>query len=642
MRRIALGMFVAASCTLPGLAWAQAPSRELLLFMTVPTVVTPTLRPQPITRAPSTITVITAEEIRLSGATTIADLLRSVPGLDVMRVSASDINVAGRGLNERGANRIQVFVDGRPVLEDFFNFVFWEQLPVSLEEIDRIEVVTGPASALFGTNAFSGVVQIITKSPDALRGTHLVGRAGTAGADAGTLIHADTAGPVGYKLVLEYDRVNHFPNPLVGRTDDQKGREDTRGAGLVELRPRRDILVSIAGGADRFDRDIDSGIGSSVQPGLGRFFARGTTGFGKLNYAQGDLKAQVVFSRFDTGLQSLLLPPGGGGAVVDTIQADLQHSLPLGRQHVLTAGASHRFNRLEAPVLVGAEAREQHLVAAFLQDEFSPRPDLTFTLGLRVDRHPDAGVNVSPRGSVVYEPSQRHALRASVGTAFRNPSLVENFFALTIPTEVQDPPAFRVEGNRGLVSEELIAYEAGYRGAWFDRVKVRLDLFYNDFGRFIQLAQGGPGTFAFANLPGGFGYGGEVGVEAFLTDWLRALANYSYQEMRAETSVLGLAPHHKANAGLFATFRNGVSASLIVHLVGEAETISLPFPGAPVPIRAAPYAQVDARLAYRFALFGAEAEAALAAANVFNDPHREIPGGDRITRRVTGTLRIRF
>ncbi len=631
-----------AGCLLfPGVSAAQAPSRELLLFMTVPTVVTPTRRPQPITRAPSAVTVITAEDIRLSGVTNIPDILRNVPGLDVFRVSVSDVNVAGRGLNERAANRIQVFIDGRPVLEDLLNLVFWEQLPVSLEEIDRIEVITGPASALFGTNAFSGVVQIITKSPEALRGTHLVGRGGTAGAGAGTLIHADTIGPVGYKLVLEYDRVNHFPNPLIDRTDDHKGREDSRGNALVQYQPRPDTLVSVAGGADRFDRDIDPGLGSSARPGFGRLFPRGTLGFGMVKVSQGDFKGQVVFNRLDTNLRSDLLPREGR-VQVDTVETDVQHSVSLGQQHVLTGGVSHRFNRADAPVLIGPEVREQHLFAAFLQDEFSPHPDLTFTLGLRVDRHPDAGVNLSPRGSVVYAPSERHAFRASLGTAFRNPSVFEEFFALSVPTGQPTPAAIVAVGDRNLISEEIIAYEVGYRGRWSDRVKVRLDLFYNDFGRFIELDANGPGQFTFRNLPGGFGYGGEVGVEALVTDWLRAFANYSYQELRADPAVLGLAPHHKANAGLFATFRNGLSASLIVHQVGASETISLPFPARAVPIRAAPYVQVDTRVAYRFRLFGEDAEVALAAANAFNDPHREIPGGDRITRRVTGTLRIRF
>jgi len=118
---------------------AQAPSRELLLFMEVPTVVTPARREQPLTKAPSTTTVITAEEIRRSGVTNIADLFRFVPGLDFMRPSVSDVNITARGLNSRLAHRMQVFIDGRSVNLDFINLAFWHELPISLNEIERIE-----------------------------------------------------------------------------------------------------------------------------------------------------------------------------------------------------------------------------------------------------------------------------------------------------------------------------------------------------------------------------------------------------------------------------------------------------------------------------------------------------------------------
>jgi iron complex outermembrane receptor protein len=610
--------------------------------MTVPTVVTPTRRPQPLTRAPSNITVITAEDIRLSGATNIPDILRNVPGLDYFRVSVSDVNVAGRGLNERAANRLQVFIDGRSVLQDLFNLVFWEELPVSLEEIERIEVVTGPVSTLYGTNAFSGVVQIFTKSPEELRGTHVIARGGTGDTFAGTLMHADIRGPLAYKFVIEYDRANNYPNPALGRTGDELGLENFRGSALLQYRPDPDTLISISGGADGFDRDVDPGFGSSAQPGLGLIFAQGALGYAMATFARGNFKAQVAYNRLDTNLQSNLLPQEGP-AVVDTVQTDLQHSLIPAEQHVLTGGLSYRFVRANAPVLLGPEVREQNLFGAFLQDEFSPHADLTLTAGLRVDTHPDAGVNVSPRGSIVYTPWEHHFFHASVGTAFQNPSIVENFMSLNVPTGLPAPPTLRISGNRSLVAEEIIAYELGYRGLWFDRLKVRLDLFYNDFGRFITLAPSGPGAFTFQNLPGGFGYGGEVGVEAFLTDWLRGFANYSYQEMQADPQVLGLAPHHKGNVGLFATLPSGFSATLILHVVGEAESISLPFPAGSVQIRSDAYAQVDARVAYRFSLFGADTELALSATNLFNDPHQEItPGGDTITRRVIGWLRVRF
>jgi iron complex outermembrane recepter protein len=162
-------------CVVAGAAMAQQPTmqRELLLFREVPTVVTATRRAQPLTQAPSAITVITAEEIRQSGATTLPELLRSVPGLDFFRLSADNVRIAARGLNREFPARTQVLLDGLSVEEDVRGFVTWHNLFVPLEEIERIEIVRSPATALYGDRAFAGVVHIITKSPEAIKGSLL-------------------------------------------------------------------------------------------------------------------------------------------------------------------------------------------------------------------------------------------------------------------------------------------------------------------------------------------------------------------------------------------------------------------------------------------------------------------------------------
>ncbi|HKY09430.1 MAG TPA: TonB-dependent receptor plug domain-containing protein, partial [Candidatus Binatia bacterium] len=153
-----------------------------------PYVITPVRREQRLNQAPSTTTIITAEEICRSGVSNIPDLLRMVPGLDVFRTSASDVNITARGLNSRLAHRMQVYIDGRSVYEDFLNLVFWHELPISLQEIERIEIVKSPISALYGANAFSGVIHIITKSPQALEGTQVTQTAGNAGTNITNVI----------------------------------------------------------------------------------------------------------------------------------------------------------------------------------------------------------------------------------------------------------------------------------------------------------------------------------------------------------------------------------------------------------------------------------------------------------------------
>src|SRR5688572_18266430 len=128
---------------------------------------------QPISQAPSNVYVITDEDIRQSGATDIPTVLRRVPGLEVMQMSGADINVSARGDNQMQANKMLVMVDGRSIYLEGQGIVLWKLLPVTLPEIKRIEVMKGPSSALYGFNAFDGVINIITKSPDEIRGTTL-------------------------------------------------------------------------------------------------------------------------------------------------------------------------------------------------------------------------------------------------------------------------------------------------------------------------------------------------------------------------------------------------------------------------------------------------------------------------------------
>ncbi|MDP8214719.1 MAG: TonB-dependent receptor plug domain-containing protein [Candidatus Euphemobacter frigidus] len=177
-----------------------APSREELAWMEIPEVITPARKPQPITQAPASVSVITAEEIRPSGLTNIPDILRRLAGVDVMELSPGDIQVGIRGLNATISNKILVMINGRSVYMDFYGTTMWSTLPVLLEEIERIEVVRGPGSALYGANAFCGVINIITKDPRELAGTHLSGSAGTVNTFRGTAIQAGEINDFAYKL----------------------------------------------------------------------------------------------------------------------------------------------------------------------------------------------------------------------------------------------------------------------------------------------------------------------------------------------------------------------------------------------------------------------------------------------------------
>ena len=613
------------------IADAQQPSRELLLFMEVPTVITAARREQPLTKAPST-TVITAEDIRRSGATNIPDLLRNVPGLDFFRISASEVNITARGLNRRLAHRMQVFIDGRSVYEDFLNLVFWHELPVTLHEIERIEISKSPAAALFGANAFSGVIHIITKSPEALKGTLVSQSAGNAGTNITDVIHAGVVDNFGYKVSFEHDRTNHFPNSFTSKSNDDKGREDYRGNIFTEYKFSGSSRLSLAAGIDRFDRDFDPGLTDTLIGKPTPVFTNGGLGFVKLNYSLDDLKLQFVWDRIDFDAHSAIFSRKAS-VLTDTYKLDAQNSWNLGHHNLLTAGGSYQFSKFDSQFLIGPE-RKQNRFAVFLQDEYSPLENLLFTLGLRVDTHPEAGVHAAPRGSVVFTPWENHTFRASIARAYRTPSIIENFvnFGVVTPSGAVLP----VIGNRHFDAEEITSYELGYQTLLFKRLKATIDLFYN---RLHDLSPGAvfmPSAGEIRVLSGGGGsiYGGEISLEFLITEWLKGFTNYSYQERDIrDHDLLGVGANHKGNVGLNFTLPKGFEADVFVNSVSRSKQS---------PGSVAPYSMVNLRLGYQFEIMGTKGNLGVGVLNLFNDKHREAPKAALIERRITGGLQLKF
>src|SRR2546426_11124434 len=187
-------------------------SEELQLLKEEETVSIAVRHEQPISQAPSNVYVITDEDIRHSGATDLPTVLRRIPGLEVMQTTGADFNVSARGDNQLFANKLLVMVDGRSIYVDTQGIVFWKPIPVTLPEIKRIEVLIGPASVLYGFNAFDGIINIITKSPDEIKGTTLQFGGGEFGTIMASAIQAGTYGKLGYRLSVGHDQNNKWRN----------------------------------------------------------------------------------------------------------------------------------------------------------------------------------------------------------------------------------------------------------------------------------------------------------------------------------------------------------------------------------------------------------------------------------------------
>lgn len=208
--RCLLSLALIAATALPAAAQLDD---EMEFFREAAQFITASRRAIPRHKAPASVSVVTAEDIKLSGAVTLWDALRLVPGVDVVETRAGQGDVSIRGFNQSTSNRLLVLLDGKTVLQEFYGLAAWEEIPVAMAEIDRIEIVKGPASALYGANAIHGVINIITKTPAQVNGGSAGYAAGNRATRLGTAVYGRQAGKLSYKVSAEHRAMDSFEDP---------------------------------------------------------------------------------------------------------------------------------------------------------------------------------------------------------------------------------------------------------------------------------------------------------------------------------------------------------------------------------------------------------------------------------------------
>ncbi|CUQ66909.1 putative TonB-dependent receptor [Candidatus Nitrospira inopinata] len=631
-------------------------SSDVFSLLKEESVSTALRREQPISQAPSNVYVITAEDIRHSGAVDVPTLLRRIPGIEVMQVTGADFNVSVRGNNQLFANKLLVLVDGRSVYIDVQGFVFWKGLPITLPEIKQIEVIKGPIAALYGFNAYDGVINIITKTPDEMKGTTLQVGGGEIGTVSTSAIHAGVTGKFKYRVSGGYDQTHQWRDrdTLAHRSSKFNAQVEyllpdqsnvTLSSGLVHMNPHDGPVV---------------GVGNTIlTPEVALPYVN-------VSYDRPDLFLRAYWNGFFADAAAIphpLLQPfititdrGGNsnlGFASNTYNVEAQHSVSIGTIGRLTYGLNYRYNTLSCDCTASFE--REHRLGAYVQAEWSVLPSVTVIGGLRYDLHSEINPTYSPRLAVLYTPVPGHTLRAQASVGYRPPTLFETYQDVRLNPLVPNPflPASsRILGSRNLHPEEILSYEVGYQG-WFyrHRLRLRADAFFNRSSDLI----GRSSTSAVTNTVNTGSteiYGAEAGLEFQASSWLTGFVNYSYQHIKKNTEGLARrgAPHSKVNVGLRAEWLNGLSGEAVLHYVGSATyPVSDSFdifnvsPGT----RVGGYTLLNLRAGYRFWEQDTEAgsrrsaELAVSAFNVLDD-HREHPLGDLIGRRVMGWLTLKF
>jgi iron complex outermembrane receptor protein len=431
---------------------------------------------------PASVYVIHGEDVRRSGATSVPEALRLAPNLHVARADANQYAVSARGFNGVLANKMLVMIDGRTVYSPLFSGVFWEAQDVVLEDIERIEVLSGPGGTMWGTNAVNGVIHVVTRPAGDTQGLLAAGGAGNE-TRRGTLRHGRAAGASGH--VRGYGQWSHRAHTeLVTGADvrdasyrGQGGfRGDWGGTGHV---------FTVQG--DLYRNEIDQVPDERHVQG-GNAIARLTRTFP--SGSESRLQTFYDYSERDQ--------PGAIFEKLHTLDVELQHGVPAGRRHQWLLGLGYRYmidrveNRSPGFALMPAD-RDLRLLSAFGEDKIAITRALHLDLGVKLEHNVYTGAEVMPSARLAWKPRGTSLLWGGFARAVRAPSRIDReFFSPAAP------PHFLLNGGAGFESEVSNVFELGWRSQPSAEASYALTAFHHEYED-LRSIRAGPAGREFAN-----------------------------------------------------------------------------------------------------------------------------------------------
>lgn len=526
--------------------------------------------PENQSKAAAAIFVITQDDIRSSGVTTIADALRMVPGMEVFRLDASKWAVSARGFSDRFAYKMLVLFDGREVYTPLFSGVYWEFQDYPLEDIERIEVIRGPGASLWGSNAVNGVINIITKDAEETQGS-LVSSVVSTEEYHGTIRHGGTIGDdTFYRIFSKY---RNFDDYVFPNGQDSADEWDMVQSGF-RIDSTIDDLNTIHFHGNVFTGDLGNTY-QLIQP-LAPYLIplntkddfSGANLLTKWDHEISEISTLSLQAYYDWYERDSLV----FSEERHTFDIELEHALLAGDNHDVLWGGRYRLTTDEIPnnavFQFDPNSRTSHLFSAFVQDRITLIDDtLFFTIGSKFEHNDYTGFEIQPSARLSWSVAEKHTLWTAVSRAVRTPSRIEHdgvlqFDALP-PGSVNNPFPVPIllgaSGNRNFVSEELIAYELGYRSLWSDWLSTDIALFYNDYD---ELLTDEPTNIEARNNPDhlfvpitngnkmtGESYGVELAANIKATDWWQWKLAYTFIQIQ-------LHPHLSSFTTEFETFED--------------------------------------------------------------------------------------
>jgi iron complex outermembrane receptor protein len=608
------------------------------------------------------IHVITQEDIRRSGMTTIPDLLRMVPGLQVAQINGNTAAVASRGFNQKYSNKLLVLLDGRTLYTPTFSGVFWDAQDVVLEDIERIEVIRGPGGTLWGANAVNGVINITTKHAAATQGGMLSAVAGNYERQ-GTVRYGGEIGETGhFRIYAKSIGQGDFPLASGARAHDQRNMQSAGFRGDWAFAGGDEVTVQ----GSVYDGSADQTI-STAQLSPPATLPQDTA----ITHKSGNLSMNWKHEMSAASEWSLKLyydyyerQGGGIGEKRDTSDLDFQHRFLLAGSHDVVWGLGYRqtsdeFN--DAFILSFTPSRRRdNTVSAFFQDEIALAKDkLHLILGSKFERNDYSGFEYQPNLRLRWTVDERQMAWAAVSRAVRTPSRVYSdarFNAVASPRAgVPAIALVRIMGNPAVQPEELLAYEAGYRIRPSERLHLDATGFYNEYRNLMTMepltpfAEAGPpprvvAPQQFQSKAGATTHGLELSASWQPTEKWQLKAAYSWLEMRirrdansADSAIeakAGDAPRHQMQFHTHHVLNARTNLDASLYYVDKLPNQNIPA-----------YTRVDARLGWRP---NRDLELSLGARNLLDRQHPEFvsalvgPGTSEVPRSIYGAATWRF
>jgi iron complex outermembrane receptor protein len=631
---------------------------EDLLSMEVTSVAK---KKQPLNEVAAATFIITGEDIRRSGVTSIPEALRLAPGIQVARIDANKWAISSRGFNSQFVNKLLVMIDGRTVYTSAYSGVYWDAQDTLLEDVDRIEVIRGPGAAVWGANAVNGVINIITRHASQTEGVFLTAAAGSEEkALTGFRYGTDIGEEGSARFYVKYNDRDASSLPATGgdagddwsswragfRADGRLSQENlwTFQGDIYDSRENQ-LVVQWKDPLDPANAPyapfymilaVEDEVSSSGWNLLGRWE--------HMVSETSNLQLQVYFDHTDRS--ELIIDQ-----VHDTLDIDFQHQFrPLAAHDVIWGLGYRRIsdefnNTFQGAMIPDSSSRD--LFSAFVQDEIELVPDSwRLIIGSRFEHNDYTGFEVQPSVRLLWTPDPRNTLWSAVSRAVRTPSRLErgsqmiSMIIPAMPPYLPQPTVLHSLGNEDFDSERLVAWELGYRMQPREDLSLDLAVFYNDYDDLQSFEAVNPSLpvsdVIFDNKLAADSHGLELVADWWPLDWWRLQGSYSYLRVSVSLSddsrdpednnslVEDSSPEHQFSLRSMMNLRDDLMLDMWLYRVGELKRTAYSRPDMSVLA----YTSFNLRLAW---MPTRNLELSLVGQNLFDDHHPEFVGENFIT-----------